>query len=73
MELILVIFRVRYCLNQVCKKCMIPVKFIPKFSFMASCSDEFTTLLQEEGWSMGVIEGTSIKGIFPDNFTKPLS
>ena len=33
----------------------------------------FASLLQEEGWSMGVVEGTSKKGIFPDNFTKQLS
>lgn len=28
---------------------------------------------EEEGWSMGIVEGTTKKGIFPDNFTKRLS
>jgi len=28
--------------------------------------------LQEEGWLMGIKEGTNEKGMFPGNFTKPL-
>lgn len=27
---------------------------------------------QEEGWLMGIKEGTNEKGMFPANFTKPL-
>jgi amphiphysin len=29
-------------------------------------------LMQEEGWLMGVKEGTGEKGMFPANFTRPL-
>jgi hypothetical protein len=29
-------------------------------------------LLQEEGWLMGVKEGSGEKGMFPANFTRPL-
>lgn len=32
----------------------------------------FLFLLQEEGWLMGMKEGTDEKGMFPANFTRPL-
>jgi hypothetical protein len=34
--------------------------------------DEEMLLLQEEGWLMGVKEGSGEKGMFPANFTRPL-
>jgi len=33
---------------------------------------DVSCLLQEEGWLMGIKEGTNEKGMFPANFTKPL-
>jgi hypothetical protein len=32
----------------------------------------FFSISKEEGWLMGIKEGTSDKGIFPANFTKPV-
>jgi hypothetical protein len=34
--------------------------------------DDRVLLLQEEGWLMGVKEGSGEKGMFPANFTRPL-
>jgi hypothetical protein len=34
--------------------------------------DDTVLLLQEEGWLMGVKEGSGEKGMFPANFTRPL-
>lgn len=34
--------------------------------------DDKVLLLQEEGWLMGVKEGSGEKGMFPANFTRPL-
>lgn len=44
---------------------MVLNKFLNKHFFVLQ-------LLQEEGWLMGMKEGTNDKGMFPANFTKPL-
>jgi hypothetical protein len=48
------------------------IEFMFSFFVIVLFLSVFFTLLQEEGWLMGVKEGSGEKGMFPANFTRPL-
>jgi hypothetical protein len=62
---------VGFCYREVCmiENCYTELPFSPNVTVIF---DDKVLLLQEEGWLMGVKEGSGEKGMFPANFTRPL-
>ena len=49
-----------------------PEEQVRQRNMVRECGNVNYSMLQEEGWLMGVKDSTGQKGLFPANFTKPI-